>query len=266
MKSYFLIKILKIIKRHLIFFFVGFSFYHMLYMTVEYPCALNLSIKASSAGFSISPSSIELSAGMIEAPFRIAVPRNFETGTYTINWQIEGELTPAYYTPVQKSTVLISSKKIKISNSELTPIPANGTTLPLRFTLDYAPATSLVIKMKLSEKTANLTYDKSTLSFAPGMNEQFIVFKSRNLSDGFTTTLKFTLSGTNANEYELEHSELSLSVYNNTETNPEIKEFAVTAASIATINVRIQSSQIGHCYVMIALNGTFAPTFTEVKN
>ena len=60
-----------------------------------------------------------------------------------------------------------------------------------------------------------------------------------------------------------DHSELSLSVYNNTETNPEIKEFAVTAALITTINVRIQSSQIGHCYVMIALNGTFAPTFTR---
>ena len=55
-------------------------------MTVDYPCALNLSIKASSSGFSISPSSIELSAGMIKAPFKIAVPRNFEPGTYTVSW------------------------------------------------------------------------------------------------------------------------------------------------------------------------------------
>ena len=119
-------------------------------MTVEYPCTLNLSIKASTSGFSISPSSIELSTGMVKAPFKIAVPRNFETGTYSISWQIEGELTPAYYTPVKKSTVLISSKKISITNSEWMSIPANGTSLPLKFTLDYAPATSLTIKMKLS--------------------------------------------------------------------------------------------------------------------
>ena len=108
-------------------------------------------------------------------------------------------MTPAYYTPVKKSTVKISSKKIKIINSELLPIPANGTTLPLKFTLDYAPATSLMIKMTLSDKTKNLTYDKSTLSFAPGMNEKSIIFHSSNLSDNFTTTLKFALTGTNSN-------------------------------------------------------------------
>ena len=54
-------------------------------MTVDYPCALNLSIKASSSGFSISPSSIELTVGKIKSKFKLAVPRSFEIGTYYIN-------------------------------------------------------------------------------------------------------------------------------------------------------------------------------------
>ena len=40
------------------------------------------------------------------------------------------------------------------------PIPSNGTSLPLVFTLPYAPASSLLIKMTLSSTSPNLTYDK----------------------------------------------------------------------------------------------------------
>lgn len=85
-----------------------------IYITLAAPCALNLTLKPDTPGFSIIPFSIDMSLGQQQASFRISVPESFAEGTYSIEWETRGDLIPAYYTPIKKTTVVVKAVTSKI--------------------------------------------------------------------------------------------------------------------------------------------------------
>ena len=71
-------------------------------VTLDYPCALNLTLVPSSTGFTFVPFNIELGVGEIYEDFRISVPASTDDNEYIINWTILGERNPLFYTPISK--------------------------------------------------------------------------------------------------------------------------------------------------------------------
>jgi hypothetical protein len=79
-----------------------------LYVTLEYPCALNLTFQPIIEGFYLVPKLIKLSLAEIQSVFRVAVPQNIEEGTYYIRWVTLGDQDPPIYTPLKKTKVIVS--------------------------------------------------------------------------------------------------------------------------------------------------------------
>ena len=80
-----------------------------LYLTLDFPCALNLVFKPTTPGFSVLPFNIDLSLGDIKTAFRVSVPESFLEGTYYIEWETLNDQDPPVYTPLKKTQVIISS-------------------------------------------------------------------------------------------------------------------------------------------------------------
>ena len=72
--------------------FIGISF--------DYPCALNLTLIPYTFGFVFIPTQIQISTGMMQEYFRVSVSDTVDDTLYVINWEIIGEVTPNYYTPI----------------------------------------------------------------------------------------------------------------------------------------------------------------------
>ena len=87
-----------------------------LYVTLDFPCALNLTIKPSTPGFSVIPYGIKLSLGQTKAKFRVSVPESFAEGTYKIQWETLGDTIPPYYTPIKDTPVIVVAKTSKLFN------------------------------------------------------------------------------------------------------------------------------------------------------
>ena len=92
--------------------------------TLDYPSALNLTFNPVGSDFTIIPFDINLYLGDIYTEFKISVPEETPLGTYYIEWQTFGELIPAYYTPLRRTTIQI------VSNESITILPLH-LTLPL---------------------------------------------------------------------------------------------------------------------------------------
>ena len=73
--------------------------------TVEDASSLNLTLKPSTAGFSIIPFVIDLPVGVVNASFRISIPQNFFTGKYSITWETLNDDIPPNYTPIKETTI-----------------------------------------------------------------------------------------------------------------------------------------------------------------
>lgn len=90
---------------------------------------LILQVKARGFGpFAFDPYLLILEPGSSHSLVRISSPKG-QTGTFTINWQIHGDLTPLYYTPVKRTIVNIVPVLTSISVVSLqTPlqVPAIG--------------------------------------------------------------------------------------------------------------------------------------------
>ena len=78
-----------------------------LYMTVDYPCLLNLTLKPTLPGFSSIPYAIPLSRGDMKSTFRLSVPMTLPDGVYYIYWETQNDLIPEYYTPLKKTKVIV---------------------------------------------------------------------------------------------------------------------------------------------------------------
>ena len=86
-----------------------------LYITIEYPCAVNLTFNTTVTSFSLSPSQIYMNRGDLQSTFRVSVPVSLSEGTYYIIWGFYGDGNDLY-TPLKKTKVVVTNLKSKIYN------------------------------------------------------------------------------------------------------------------------------------------------------
>jgi hypothetical protein len=84
-----------------------------IYMRMDYPCRLNLTIKPVTEGFSVLPFANEFGVGRIMIKFRISVSMNFFDGTYSLKWMTFNDIQGGYYTPIKTTKVIITKNKSK---------------------------------------------------------------------------------------------------------------------------------------------------------
>eukprot|EP01019_Chilodonella_uncinata_P004134 GABU01005024.1.p3 GENE.GABU01005024.1~~GABU01005024.1.p3 ORF type:complete len:171 (-),score=50.15 GABU01005024.1:34-546(-) len=83
-----------------------------MYLVITEICALNLTFVPATPGFSFVPTQIKLNIGEVTAKFRVSIPEGFEEGEYTVEWTTLGDQDPPIYTPIKKTTVIITGKGV----------------------------------------------------------------------------------------------------------------------------------------------------------
>lgn len=82
-------------------------------ITLDYPCALNLTFSSLTTSFSLTPTLIYMNRGDLQSTFRVSVPVSLTEGIYYINWQTEGDQISPIYTPLKKTKVTVTYLKSK---------------------------------------------------------------------------------------------------------------------------------------------------------
>ena len=244
-----------------------------LYVSLDYPCALNLTLKPTLPGFSIIPYNIQLSLGQIQSAFVVSIPESFAIGTYYIIWETLGDLVPAFYTPLKQTRVNVTTNQnIMIAVPVVYDVPYGGNSLPSSFQVPYAPDIGFVISLNFMLNYPGISVDKTSVVFSAGMLEaNFIIYSSNNsdITGGVIVsggTLVLSLSGVNSDIYILSQTSLIFNVINADFTQPEITQIAVTGMTQTSAILTVGTSEVCIAYYMIALAGTAAPGLDEVMN
>jgi len=114
-----------------------------LYITMDYPCARNLTLEPTVAGnvFSVKPAEINFTLGEIRTKFRVSVPKTTNDGVYYITWKTKHDATPEpLYTPLENTRVKVTrseNMQIEIGNINDVPFPGNSLSIPI--TTTYSP-------------------------------------------------------------------------------------------------------------------------------
>lgn len=142
-----------------------------LYIILTEIAALNLTLIPITPGFSFVPEEIKINIGQIKVKFRVSVPMGFSEGEYTVTWVTKGDLESPIYTPVKKTTVVITGKgNIPISISAVNDVPYQGNSLPILFTTDYAPDIGVEVLVGLAQNYLGIGLDKQSVEFLAGDN------------------------------------------------------------------------------------------------
>ena len=72
--------------------------------------ALNLTLTPVTPGFTFVPEQIKIYIGQIKVKFRVSIPLGFAEGEYEVNWETKGDLESPIYTPIKKTTVIVTGK------------------------------------------------------------------------------------------------------------------------------------------------------------
>jgi len=244
-----------------------------LYLTLDYPCALNLTIRPTTPGFNIVPSTIPLTLGMIKSKFRVSVDEDFPTGTYEISWETLNDLDTPFYTPLKNTKVIVTAlTNLRITVPSLYEVPFGGNSLPSYFSVDYGPDVGYEILLSLLDDYPGITLDRRNVIFTSGVQQSaFIVYSSNdtNVTGGVTPTtgsVNFALSGINKDVYALSSTSLDFQIIDADPTPPQITELSVTDITMNSASIVIGSSEIVLVYYMIALAGTAIPPVEEIIN
>lgn len=84
-----------------------------LYITMSEIAALNLVLIPVTPGFTFVPEQINVAIGQVKVKFRVSIPMGFAEGTYEVNWETKGDLSSPLYTPIKKTTVVVTGKGSK---------------------------------------------------------------------------------------------------------------------------------------------------------
>jgi hypothetical protein len=81
-----------------------------LFVTMTEIAALNLTLIPVTPGFTFVPEQIKITIGQIKVKFRVSIPLGFAEGTYEVNWETKGDLESPLYTPIKKTSVVVTGK------------------------------------------------------------------------------------------------------------------------------------------------------------
>lgn len=242
-------------------------------ITVDYPCALNLTLKPVAAPFSIIPFNSEMSLGMVQVTFRISIPEAFYSGTYYINWETLGETIPALYTPIRRTTVVVTQNTgIVISVPAIPTVPYGGNSLPIEFTVPSAPDIEIEIAVNFKTAYIGLSLSSNTVTFAAGSKSAtFLIYSSNdnNVTGGVIVSggeVVLDLSGVDSDIYTLSTTSMLFTVGSADNVAPTVTSVTFHDITQTAANATVVVSELSRMYYMMALKGTSTPKAAEMMS
>ncbi|OMJ89673.1 hypothetical protein SteCoe_8125 [Stentor coeruleus] len=235
-------------------------------ITLDYPCALNLTLIATSASFIFIPEQISLYIGDLLTTFRVSIPYDTEDKDYIITWSILGETNPLFYTPILKSKFTVVKDTLeKIYIDSIMPIPRGANSLPVYITLTAGPNSDITIHLSLPDSVSGIEISNKDQVFEAGV---YILNFTLSVSADVLineTSLQVLIDGTNAEAYQLVTNILPFEIFTDT-TGPQVLGAGVVETSRTWALFTITTNKYCWCYYAYALKGTQIPSFKETKN
>lgn len=235
-------------------------------ITLDYPCALNLTLIPTSNSFIFIPEQISLYIGDLLTTFRVSIPYDTEDKDYIITWSILGETSPAFYTPILKSEFTVVKDTLEeIIIDSIMPIPRGASSLPVYITLTAGPNSDITIHLSLPDSVSGIEISNKEQVFQAGvymLNFTLSVSADVLIND---TTLQVLVDGTNAEAYQLVTNSLPFEIFTDT-TGPQVLGAGVVETSRTWALFTITTNKYCWCFYAYALKGTQIPSFKEVKN
>jgi hypothetical protein len=235
-------------------------------VTLDFPCALNLTLVPQSPPFSFFPAQISFSVGQFQAQFRLSVPANTEDTDYVILWSILGENTPPFYTPVQKSQfTVVKETRLQVLVEDIMPVPRGAQSLPVVVTLEAAPAADLTVHLALPGDVPGVELSNSSLLFTSGVFSLSFTLTVAASAATNSSTVSFAISGTNTEAYSLASLSKPFSIFNDS-GGPQILGAGIVRTLRTSALATLTANKFCWCYYAVALAGTQPPSFQETKN
>ena len=242
-----------------------------LYLVMTEICSLNLTFVPVTPGFTFVPSEINLNIGEVKVKFRVSIPMGFSEGEYVVEWVTKNDFDPPIYTPIRKTTVVVTGKgSIPMLISKVNDVPYLGNSLPIIFSLDYAPDIGVEVLVGLDKSYAGISLDKQSVQFLAGYNQNtfMIYFDDPSISiDKVTQSGAVTLQliGVNKDIYSLPTNLLTFNVITRDIRTPEITDISLIEVTQTTVTIQFSCSDISTAYYILALKGTAQPDLEELK-
>lgn len=235
-------------------------------ITMDYPCALNLTLIPYTFGFVFIPTKIELGTGMLETSFRVSVPSIIDDTEYIITWEIIGEASPNYYTPITKSVFQVTKlKNQEILFNEIPSIPKGGQSIPIKVILNTSPYKDINLLFSLSTIYSGLSMLPKKMEFLPGTISGYFRIFIDNTTQAEESYISVSLQGSNSDVYFLTKTSLEFYIHEDDKVNPDVTSIAITQISRAKASAVISTNKVSTVYYACALYGTIAPSTTELK-
>ena len=242
-----------------------------LFLVMTEICSLNLTFIPVTPGFSFVPNEIKLSIGEVRAKFRVSIPMGFAEGEYEVQWLTKNDFDPPIYTPIKKTIVIITGKgAIPILISKVNDVPHKGNSLPIIFSMDYAPDIGVEILVSFDKDYQALALDKQSVQFLAGTNQNtfMVYFDDPTIAIDKVSqsgTVDLQLIGVNKDIYSLPTNKLIFNVITPDLRTPEITDIILIEATQTTAKIQFSCSDIATAYFVIALKGTAQPELEEMK-
>lgn len=234
-------------------------------ISLDYPCALNLTLTPYTFGFVFIPTDISIGTGDMSVYFRLSVPLDVDDTQYVINWKVSGEAIPAFYTPINKSLFKVTKLKgTKIIFQDIPPIPKPGASIPIQVSLEYSPYSNINLLFSISTMYSGLSILPKKMEFRAGQTLGYYQIFVTNSTLATKSYITITLSGDDSEVFELTQSLINFEVYENDDLLPDVSSIAVTQIYRSKACVVVSSNKVATVYYAYALYGTIQPSFTEL--
>lgn len=232
-------------------------------ITLDYPCALNLTLVPYASGFTILPHKISLQTGDVYKDFRISVPSSTKNDTYFIYWTTVGEIEPLYYVVIIPTEFKVVYEKVTINIEQPVPVPRGGKSLPVYVNFPNAPDSDLTVHLKLSSESSHIYLSDDSLVFEKAEYSKTFIISVGLASSAVTDRVYFSITGSNLDSFALPFEYTDFSIFSDKDS-PEVLSIELISISRTTANFTITSSKVCTCYYAYALRGSGIPEFGEV--
>ena len=232
-------------------------------ITLDYPCALNLTLMPTASGFTILPALIYLETGDVYAEFRISVPSTITNGTYTIYWTTLGDIEPPYYVSIIPTTFNVVYDKILISVESPFPVPAGGKSIPIVIFFSSSPDIQLSVDLSLETALTGVSLSSNSIQFQDGQFSSNFTISVQSTCTAVRGTIFIKISGFNIDSFELPTASIDFVIFTDSAI-PEVLSLELTGITRTTANLTVSANKVCMCYYAYALRGSDIPSFQEV--
>ena len=237
-------------------------------ISVDFPCALNLTFTPDVEDFVVNPKEIRLNVGEMKTSFTIAAPIAITKLKTVMLWKTVGDVSPAYYTPLQKTilNLILSHTDIAYVTCQTPPpVPISGHSLPFSLTLSLAPVNDLTVDLSLSASLNGASLAENSVVFKAGEWKKFGEILAVGGGVPGTGTMSVSVSGTDMGLYTVKTSSVEITIVDPASTLPLISSLSVLSTTKTTANIAVTTNSPGTLYYMYAYFGTQTPPFIEVR-